>query len=382
MSAQDSLLVRLALPPCLDEAVALAERGWPVVPLHTPAGAGCTCGDADCRKPGKHPRINRWQQRGTTDRARIRDWWLGWPDANVGIVLGRASGIVVLDIDTRNGGDDTLHELEQAHGALPPTPSVKSGSGGAHYYFIAPNGLLASSLGDGVDLLGDRHLVVAPPSLHASGNGYEWDEHPDEVELAALPDWMLRLAATPARAGRLITQEVIPQGERNVTLTQLAGRLRIVLPHTEAVAPALHAINEQRCRPPLPRDEVEQIARSAQRWHGLPWLTSPRQFFADERLSKAARNVLRAICDHANARGTSRPTYSAITRLTGITSPTTIDKAITELEAAGRITARRRSRHANVYRVSRVLPQLSVPSEPHPLVLPFQNLEATTGSER
>jgi Bifunctional DNA primase/polymerase, N-terminal/Primase C terminal 1 (PriCT-1)/Helix-turn-helix domain len=365
---------------CLDDALNHAARGWRVVPLHVPVVGGCSCGKSDCAQRGKHPRIRGWQQRASSDARQIAGWWRTWPDTNVGLALGRESGVVVVDIDPRNGGDDTLHELEREHGELPRTPSVKSGGGGTHFYFRAPQLLLAPSLGEGVDLLGERRLVVAPPSLHASGLGYEWDVHPDEVELAAVPDWMLR-AAAPLRAGRLDTREAIPQGERNSTLTRLAGTLRLVLPYAEGIAPALHAINEERCRPPLPRDEVEQIARSARRWHALPWLTCPRQFFADERLSKSARGVLRAICDHANASGTARPSYRAITRLTGITSPTTIDKAITELEAADRLSARR-SRHGNVYRVSRVLSQLSTPSEPQPLVLPFQKLEVSTRSGR
>jgi hypothetical protein len=296
----------------------------------------------------------------------------------VGIVLGRQSGIVVLDIDPRNGGDDTLYELESAHGALPRTPSVKSGGGGAHHYFLAPGVPLACSLGEGVDLLGDGRLVVAPPSLHASGYGYEWDEHPDEVELAALPDWVLR-AVTPARAARLASHDTIPVGERNVTLTQIAGTSRLVLAQAEGIAPALHAINEKRCRPPLPRNEVEQIARSAQRWHSLPWLTSPREFFADERLSQTAGLVLRAICAYARADGTCWPTHATITRQTSISSSTTITKAIKELEDAGRITVTRRNHKSNLYRISRSLPQLSERHEPHPLVLRSQNVEATTG---
>ena len=73
MSAHAARVVLLALPSCGEEATALAERGWRVVPLHTPAGSGCTCRRADCHQQGKHPRIKGWQQRATTDPARIRD---------------------------------------------------------------------------------------------------------------------------------------------------------------------------------------------------------------------------------------------------------------------------------------------------------------------
>jgi hypothetical protein len=297
----------------------------------------------------------------------------------VGIVLGSQSGIVVLDIDPRNGSDDTLHELESEHGALPRTPSVESGGGGRHMYVLAPGAALVSSLGPGLDLLGEGRLVVAPPSLHASGRCYQWDEHPDEVELAALPDWMLRLV-TPQRATRVASDQTIPEGERN--LTQIAGSLRLVLPQTEGIAPALHAINEQQCRPALPRDEVEQIARSAQRWHSLPWLTSPREFFAHERLSPTARHVLRAICAYARSDGTCWPTHAAIMRQTGYASPQTITKAIKELEAAGRITVIRRMKKPNLYRIYRSLPQLSERKNDNPLVLSFHNMEATTAKGR
>jgi hypothetical protein len=321
------------------------------VPLHTATGAGCSCGKAACGTgAGKHPRISRWHERATTDSAQASAWWHEWPEANIGIVLGRRAGIVVLDIDPRNGGDDTLYGLERAYGALPRTPSAKSGGGGSHFYFVAPTVRLGPTIGDGLDLLGDGKLVAAPPSVHASGNVYEWDEHPDDVELAVLPEWMLR-AATPLKRPRGRSLDVIRQGGRNVALTQIAGRMRLVLAQGEAIAPALHAINQARCKPPLPAAEVEDIARSAQRWDSPHWLTSPRKFFGDPRLSSSARHVLRAICEHAKADGTARPSFQALIDLTGLKSPTTIDRRIQELEAADRIEVQRRPMRVSVYRV-------------------------------
>ena len=148
------------------------------------------------------------------------------------------------------------------------------------------------------------------------------------------------------------------------------------MPQGEGIAPALHAINEQRCQPRLPRGEVEEIARSAQRWHSLPCLTSPREFFADERLSATARHVLRAICSYADSDGTCWPTHELISRQTGYASPQTITKSIKELEAAGRITVTRRMKKPNSYRIYRSLPQLSERQRHNPLVLRSQNVEA------
>jgi hypothetical protein len=41
----------------LSYALAYARHGWPIFPLHEALPGGrCTCVDACCSKPGKHPR--------------------------------------------------------------------------------------------------------------------------------------------------------------------------------------------------------------------------------------------------------------------------------------------------------------------------------------
>lgn len=55
--------------------------------------------------------------------------------ANVGIATGPASSLVVLDIDPRHGGDDSLADLQSEHGALPLTVTALTGGGGQHHYF-------------------------------------------------------------------------------------------------------------------------------------------------------------------------------------------------------------------------------------------------------
>ena len=47
----------------------------------------------------------------------VQRWWRRWPDANVGVVTGAVSGLVVLDVDPRHGGGDSLAALEDVHGA-------------------------------------------------------------------------------------------------------------------------------------------------------------------------------------------------------------------------------------------------------------------------
>jgi hypothetical protein len=306
----------------------------------------------------------------------LRKWWDKWHDANVGILTGSRSGVVALDVDPRNGGDDALAELEREHGPLPRTVSAESGGGGHHYYFRAPAVALAKKVTDGLDLQADGRLLVAPPSLHVSGRRYEWDNLPSEVALAAMPAWLVARARPPRSRRRGKALDVIPKGTRNVTLTSIAGRLRLTTPYGEAIKASLRAINQERCRPPLRKSTVDRIARSAERWHALPWLSSPRVFFADERLDVAARAVLRAICDHADSEGICWVGHEAIMRLTGIKSHTTVSKKIALLERKERIHVQRSVKRANLYRVNRALPGSDAASTATPVVLSYQNLEA------
>jgi hypothetical protein len=104
----------------------------------------------------------------------------------------------VIDIDPRNGGQEGLAALQQKLGRLPSGPMVETGGGGFHLYFRHPNGDLRSSLeADGVDLKGDGGFVVAPPSIHASGEKYRWAVRPEDKPLPKLPEAWLRFLAPP-----------------------------------------------------------------------------------------------------------------------------------------------------------------------------------------
>lgn len=124
----------------------------------------------------------------TPELAQVLRWWTAIPSANIGIACG-PSGLVVLDIDPRNGGDDDLAELEATLGPLPPTLEAHTGGGGLHYLFRHPGSGLKGKASPGIDVK-DRGYIVAPPSIHPSGGQYVWsvDGDPDEIALAELPD--------------------------------------------------------------------------------------------------------------------------------------------------------------------------------------------------
>lgn len=246
-----------------------ARRGWKVLPLHTSTGDGCSCGRSPCDKTGKHPRTPHGVADASADPGVIRGWAQTWPEANVGIAAGAESSLVVLDIDPRHGGDGSLRELEATYGPLPETVEAVTGGGGRHLYFQHPGGHVPSPIGirPGIDVRADGTFVVAPPSLHHSGERYEWEveHHPDDREVAPPPQWLSEIIRNrPAQSTVLPSR--IPKGERNATLTSLAGSMRRRGMGQAAIEAALRAENAERCDPPLPDTEVAGIATSVTRY--------------------------------------------------------------------------------------------------------------------
>jgi hypothetical protein len=149
----------------------------------------------------KVPLISTWQGGNghldaTLDVDQIRRWWHYCPNANPGIACDERSGLLVLDVDPRNGGDEELGALERRYGELPHTVVGLTGGGGQHYVFKRPPGVrfrgkFANS--NGIDIKASGY-ICAPPSVHPDGGIYRWDAaaHPLETELAELPSWAMQ----------------------------------------------------------------------------------------------------------------------------------------------------------------------------------------------
>lgn len=175
----------------VEVALRYARHGWPVLPLHTPDGRGCNCAPADCGSPGKHPRTARGLHDASSDPDLIRGWWGRWPDANLGVVTGAPSGLVVLDIDLPDG-PSSLARLQAEHGRLPATCEQTTGSGGRQLLFAHPGEPVGNRarLLPGIDVRGDGGYIVVPPSIHATGGRYQWM---GRIPPAAPPRWLLAL---------------------------------------------------------------------------------------------------------------------------------------------------------------------------------------------
>jgi hypothetical protein len=178
-------------------ALYYANYGWPVVPLHYMKDGRCSCGRVRCDSPGKHPTTKHGPKDASRNEIQLDHWWNRWPDANIGIRTGVSTGIVVIDVDPRHGGDESLAELVREHGELPATVEALTGGGGRHLVFKHPGGTIRnrSNMRPGIDVRGDGGYIVAPPSNHASGGQYRWREGhgPHETTPAEMPAWLLAL---------------------------------------------------------------------------------------------------------------------------------------------------------------------------------------------
>lgn len=257
----------------LESALAYAANGWPVFPVHGVTDKlKCTCGNAVCDTPGKHPIPRNGLKSATTDAGQIADWFRTYPWANVAICTGASANVFVLDVDPRHEGHLALRELEAQLGDTPVTLTADTGGGGVHLFFVAPRGTpignSAGRVGRGLDVRGDGGYVVAPPSRHVSGQTYEWREPIEEV--AEAPEWLLERVRRKRAAGTSTKTQRYTKGGRNDALTSLAGTMRSRGMSHAAILAGLVADNRERCEPPLPDEEIERIAKSVANYVPTP----------------------------------------------------------------------------------------------------------------
>jgi|SRR6266850_303920 len=276
----------------LPEAIHLAaKRQFKIFPLHNPTGdakeRGCSCPKLQCDRIGKHPRIKNHLNRATTDPAQLVDWWAASPDANIGIVTGKKSGIFVLDVDDKNAGSGSasLHKLEQANGPLPETLTARTGDG-RHLYFQHPGVTIKTTngeLADGLDVKGENGSCNAPPSVHANGKTYQWVNA--EAKIAVAPNWLLDLLTQEDVPDADGDNNVIPVGQRNDAMYAEVCALFKTGASRESILRSALDINRNRCQQPLPDSEIRGMVASVANTH-KPSKAKP------SKTSRSSRNPL------------------------------------------------------------------------------------------
>jgi hypothetical protein len=193
----------------LEEALRYVEFGFSVIPI------------GQDKKP-----LIKWEayQKTKASKKQIEQWFAQFPNMNIGIVTGDISGIVVVDVES---GGDTKE--------LPPTVISRTGGGGWHYFYKHPGHSVKNAvrIRKLTDIRGDGGYVVAPPSLHRSGNRYEWAVGLDMADFDVLPSWVSD-ELSKSESEKINWSEFLKkenkEGSRNDSATQYVGKLLHHLP--------------------------------------------------------------------------------------------------------------------------------------------------------
>lgn len=251
----------------LESALELWRSGFSVIPIQS---------------GGKRPLVSwiEYQSRRPTEEEIYR-WWQQYPNANVGIVTGKISGIVVIDLDLdKDGNESGARIYEQA----PTDLIVKTGRGGYHLYYHYPEDVdrISNRVGllPGVDIRADGGYVVAPPSVHSSGRLYTWIRR---GKPGKLPPHLVGLLTSYISAERDGEEDSpkwlsdllagVGEGQRNDACARLCGYLIGKGMPKDVVLTIIRQWNEKN-RPSLPDHEVaatvESVCRTARRRGTVP----------------------------------------------------------------------------------------------------------------
>ena len=236
----------------LQAALEYAKFGWKVFPCGT----------------DKKPLVEGGFKAGTTNSKAITEMFSRFANPTIGIRTGRESNLVVLDVDKRSGGIETLHRLEEQHGAI-ETRKAQTGGGGFHYYFEYPqNGQVKSGAGkggEGIDVKAEGGYVIAPPSSHSSGGTYQW-LNGDGV--AELPEWLLKKLRSGSGSGSGSAKRLkkgdkkkVSEGARNDALFHYLVKQAYRGLTVEELY-ALGVVENQKYDPPMDDKEVRGRAKS------------------------------------------------------------------------------------------------------------------------
>lgn len=235
----------------LDHALKYLAQGWSVIPI---------------KPSSKLPSIISWkeyQERLPTPQE-VTSWWKARPHDNIALVCGKISGVIVVDIDPKSGG--TTEGLE-----LPPTLCSRTGGGGQHIFYKWNPSLVGAKVGirTGIDIRSEASYVVLPPSLHASGNTYDWINEGED--LSDPPQWLYKTEVEKEKTNwEVFFKENKGKGTRNMSATQLAGKIMYEMSPEmwETLGyPTFQLWNREHNSPPLDEKELRTSWESIKKTH-------------------------------------------------------------------------------------------------------------------
>ena len=250
-----------------DIALEYVDNGWSVLPV---------------KPEDKRPYMTNWLQytRTRANKQTVTNWFNSLAGAGIGVVTGRISNMVVLDVES-----DCPYPIEDILKKYPTQMYSRTGSGGYHLFYQYPTNVprVANRVGifERADLRADGGFIVLPPTIHPSGGRYEWVKR---GALGAFPLALLDLQSQPkVQNDGWITEALrgVSEGGRNGACARLAGYFFKKGINSDIVESLLLEWNE-RNDPPMPVHEVRTTIKSIERSHaGAPTQFTSLQYEDD-----------------------------------------------------------------------------------------------------
>ena len=234
----------------LEEAIKIARQHFKIHPL----------------KPNtKLPYLQGWQNKATDNLEQVASWWNTYPNANIGIATG--GNLVVIDVDNKGNkrGSDALGDWCLLNGEIPSTLTVRTPTGGYHYYYMVNNRNIKNGVDVlfkecGIDIRGQGGYVVGPYS-EIDGLRYEVIKNtlpkPANDNVYALCDGKASINEN------FILPDIIEDGIRDTTLFKYACSLQAKGYTDNEILDLTRKANSERCNPPKPDSVVVAKVKSA-----------------------------------------------------------------------------------------------------------------------
>lgn len=221
----------------------------------------------------------------TDDIEALKQHWVNYPESNLGIRVGEATGLIVLDIDVHEvDGYKTLSAIEKVYEPLPSTLEVVTPTGGKHYYFkLPPDTQIERQINQfaGIDILTNGYVVAPPSSI--DGKKYEI-VNGSLNEIANFPTWFLKAFDTkktndaPTQAfftvGKKYTGAFLDElvagcakGGRNDWIMRQISKMLNLGADLTTIYKLILVVNENFFDEPLPIDEINATFKSRIKKH-------------------------------------------------------------------------------------------------------------------
>ena len=168
----------------LNEAQRYIDMGLPIIPN---------------KYKGKAPLKKAWASWAQTNSQDISDWQSEYGKFNLGLVTGSNSGILAIDLDGKQAYDDFYNKYSKY---INKTCMYKTSEYGWRILFKIPKGKELKSKSkkyegehQEISFLANGKQTIIPPSIHPSGNRYEWIEGHSvfDIEIQECPKSILKL---------------------------------------------------------------------------------------------------------------------------------------------------------------------------------------------